>query len=107
MTVSMLSILPLPNSQYSFFSVSPFKWTCLIQGNSLFNAWFILTLTLAKLALDSTDDSSFVEVMRVIQGAVQTQQNRSTYNILGDTLARRTYDESGDYVVRNLEFSSY
>jgi hypothetical protein len=52
------------------------------------------------------DDSpqGFVELIRVLDGVVLKLQNRALYNILEDTLARRTYDESGNYVVNDFKF---
>ncbi len=74
------------------------------QGSSNENATgahrLKITLTLAKYELDSVVDSSFVELMRINGGEVVKQVEHTTYNIVEDTLARRTYDESGDYVVR-------
>ena len=64
---------------------------------------FKIDLTLAKLALTSTADASFVELMRVENGVVQNKVMATEYSILEDTLARRTFDESGDYAVRNFE----
>ena len=64
-----------------------------------------ITLTLAKLDTTSVDDSLFVELIRTTSGRV-TQLTRGTdYAVLGDTLARRTFDESGDYTVRPFQFS--
>ncbi len=64
---------------------------------------FKIDLTLAKLALTSTADSSFVEVARVDGGILQEKITSTKYNILEDTLARRTFDESGDYAVRAFD----
>ena len=64
---------------------------------------FKIELTLAKLALTSTADSSFVEVARVSSGVLQEKITSTKYNILEDTLARRTFDESGDYAVRAFD----
>jgi len=64
---------------------------------------FKIDLTLSKLALDSTADSSFVELLRVQDGAVVNKVDTTQYSIVEDTLARRTFDESGDYVVRNFD----
>lgn len=58
------------------------------------------TLVLAKRALDSVDDSKFFELLRVEAGAVTKQISYPIYSELEKTLARRTYDESGDYAVR-------
>jgi len=46
----------------------------------------------------------FVELVRILDGVVLKIQNRALYNVLEDTLARRTYDESGNYVVNDFKF---
>ena len=43
-------------------------------------------------------------MVRVKGGIVQYEARFTEYNILGDTLARRTFDESGDYTVRPFQF---
>ena len=64
-----------------------------------------ITLTLAKLDTTSVDDSLFVELIRTTSGRV-TQLTRGTdYAVLGDTLARRTFDESGNYTVRPFKLA--
>mgnify|MGYP003313155081 CR=1 FL=1 len=63
-----------------------------------------IELTLTSLASSSTADSSFIEVVRIKNGIVQYEARFTEYNILGDTLARRTFDESGDYTVRPFQF---
>ncbi len=55
------------------------------------------TLALAKIARDSTADSNFIELMNIKQGIILSKVDRTEYQILEDTLARRTFDESGDY----------
>ena len=60
-------------------------------------------LTLAKKALGSADDADFVELMSMREGLVQSQVRATEYSVLEDTLARRTYDESGDYIVRGFD----
>lgn len=57
-------------------------------------------LVLAKRAIDSTDDERFFELLRVENGVVTKQVTYPIYSELEKTLARRTYDESGDYVVK-------
>jgi hypothetical protein len=64
---------------------------------------FKIDLTLAKLALTSTADASFVELMRVDSGVVKSKVEVTDYSLLEDTLARRTHDESGDYVTQNFD----
>ena len=60
---------------------------------------FYINLTLKKLTVDSVLDSNFVELIRVTDGIVKTIVDKTQYSLLGDELARRTYDESGDYAV--------
>ena len=61
------------------------------------------TLTLSKLARDSTADSTFVELLDTKSGVLQSIVRETEYDILADTLARRTHDESGDYTVRPFQ----
>ena len=58
-----------------------------------------ISLTLAKLSLTDTNDTNFVEIMRVNLGNVLSASRNTEYAVLGETLARRTYDESGHYIV--------
>ena len=60
-------------------------------------------LTLAKKALGTADDADFIELMTVKSGRVQSQVRATEYSVLEDTLARRTFDESGDYIVRGFD----
>ena len=62
------------------------------------------TLTLAKIARDATTDDSFVELLDTHVGTIMSQVRSTEYSVLGQTLARRTYDESGDYTVRPFQF---
>ena len=64
---------------------------------------FKIALTLAKKTLSSTEDENFIELLRLKDGKIQNQVRTTPYNVLEDNLARRTYDESGDYVVRGLD----
>ena len=59
-----------------------------------------LDLTLSKLPLGSADDEEFVELMRVKNGSVQKIVDRTDYNVFQENIARRTFDESGNYTVR-------
>ena len=59
--------------------------------------------TFVMLDLD-TDAENFFELIRVEDGVLQSIINASQYNILEETLARRTYDESGNYVVDDFTF---
>lgn len=59
-----------------------------------------LTLELEVYGINETFDAeNFIELVRFNQGVLQKKARGPEYNILNDVLARRTYDESGDYTV--------
>ena len=61
---------------------------------------FKLSASLTKKSLNDNNDVNFVELLRVDNGVVEKIVNKTDYNIFKDELARRTYDESGDYYIR-------
>ena len=63
---------------------------------------YSIDLTLSKKDIDSQDDQDFVELIRVLDGRVKTIVDTTQYSELGKELARRTYDESGNYTVRDF-----
>ena len=56
-----------------------------------------------KLAVDSEEDTDFIELIRTGGGQVKKETRRTEYSVLEETFARRTYDESGNYTVKNFE----
>jgi hypothetical protein len=76
------------------------------QGTSNFNApgahRYKVELILSKRSLDSEDDKNFVELLRIDSGKIIYKTRTTDYSILEQTLARRTFDESGDYVINNF-----
>ena len=78
------------------------------QGTSNVNApgahRFKITLTLAKKTLTAVDDNNFYEIARVDTGNIKSMVRTTEYAVLEDTLARRTFDESGNYVLGNPDF---
>lgn len=59
-----------------------------------------ISIALDKLSLTSTLDQDFIELSRIESGIIKNLVNRTEYSVLERTLARRTYDESGNYTVR-------
>lgn len=51
-------------------------------------------------SIEQNSDQNFVEIARVINGVLAHTSDRLQQEFVEDTLARRTYDESGDYIVR-------
>jgi len=64
-----------------------------------------IDLILATRALDSTDDTQFIELARVENGQLTYSVKYPLYAELEATLARRTYDESGNYTVRPFKLA--
>lgn len=64
-----------------------------------------IDLTLATRSLESTDDTQFIELARIENGALTKYVKYPLYSVLEDTLARRTYDESGNYTVRPFKLT--
>ena len=65
---------------------------------------FKILLALAKKTLSSTEDTNFFEIARVENGVIKSIVRNTEYAVLEETLARRTFDESGDYVLSNPDF---
>lgn len=63
-----------------------------------------INTTLTKLAYrDGYDDPNFIPFMDIKNGVIETKKDRPEYAKLLDELAKRTFDESGDYVVRGFD----
>lgn len=58
-----------------------------------------ISLNLVAYEKDNITDPNFIELMRVEEGNVVRQSKYTEYSELMSTIARRTYDESGNYVV--------
>jgi len=64
-----------------------------------------INLVLATRSLASTDDTQFIELALVEDGQIIRENKYPIYSVLEDTLARRTFDESGNYTVRDFRLS--
>lgn len=57
--------------------------------------------SLKKIDLDDVASlPTFVEAFTIKDGVVQVKYERPQYAVIGDEIAKRTYDESGDYTLR-------
>ena len=61
-----------------------------------------IDLTLTSIPIDSAVTEDYVEIMRYREGVLEEHARTPKYNELEKSLARRTYDESGNYVVSGL-----
>ena len=80
------------------------------QGSSNFAAKgahrFKMSLALAKMTLTTTDDSNFVELARLNAGVIESRAKFTEYSIVRDMLARRTDDESGNYITKHFDIDT-
>lgn len=60
-------------------------------------------VTLESYGLQEVVPDDFVELFRIDNGVVKKYVDNSVYSVLGDTLARRTYNESGNYEVDGFD----
>jgi len=60
---------------------------------------FKITLSLIKKSIDDFNDDDFIELFRVINGKVKKIKQNDPNSFITETLARRTFDESGHYYV--------
>ena len=61
-----------------------------------------ISLDLTVYPYDQKTDNNFIQLVSVKNGQIQNIIRQTTYSQVEETLARRTYDESGDYIVDNF-----
>ena len=59
-----------------------------------------LVSELAVVPYDYVSYPDFVTLFSIKNGVIEISNDRASYNILGDQLAKRTYEESGDYIIK-------
>ena len=65
-----------------------------------------MSVSLVKRPLDAPEQKDFVQLLEIVSGLVsETVTQANTNALLEDVLARRTFDESGDYVVKDFLLS--
>ena len=61
-----------------------------------------INVRLTEFDIGAITDKNFIQLLTVSRGVVKSKVTQTDYNLLEETLARRTFDESGDYVVDNF-----
>ena len=64
---------------------------------------FRIRCSLTKKVIDDDTDKNFIELLRINNSAIESFVERTAYNEIERELARRTFDESGDYSVREFD----
>ena len=62
-----------------------------------------VTTSLFKKPLTDFNDENFVELAVIENGILRSKKKTTQYSLIGDELARRTYDESGNYYVNPFD----
>lgn len=62
-----------------------------------------IDLILTVVPVDVQDSADYIELMRYRDGVLEEHSRYPKYNELEKSLARRTFDESGDYVVNGFD----
>ena len=63
-------------------------------------ARYKVELVLSTRSLDSQDDEKFIELAKIDDGVIKERVKTPLYSEIEEVLARRTYDESGNYIVK-------
>ena len=61
-----------------------------------------ISLELKKYDYDQATEKNFIQLVQIKNGVIEKKVKPADYTLLEETLARRTYDESGDYVVKDF-----
>ena len=64
-----------------------------------------ISLSLTKRLLTDTNDTNFVELLRVKDGKVKKITTKAEYDRIRDYLAERTFDESGNYSINQFDLN--
>ncbi|HET8688830.1 MAG TPA: DUF4815 domain-containing protein [Methanosarcina sp.] len=65
---------------------------------------YFIDLVLTKFGVSDTTDKSFIELLRVNNGVIESKVVNTQYSLIDDAMARRTYDESGNYTVKDFTY---
>ena len=61
-----------------------------------------LEAVLTTKSLTDENDTAFVERARIRNGLIEFKADKPLYSVINEYIARRTYDESGNYIVNGL-----
>ena len=64
---------------------------------------FKISTTLVKKPIADETDKNFIELIRIRDSKIEQLVNTSAYSQLEKSLARRTFEESGDYVIDTFD----
>ena len=86
--------------KYEIVTSGNTDFTVIGSENNAIGTVFTATATTTGTGTVINVIDNFIEVARVVDGLLTVNNDRTIYSEIGKELARRTYDESGDYAVR-------
>ena len=66
-----------------------------------------ISTTLTKKGLTDFNDKNFVELIRLDDGELKKLQNSTQYSLIRDYFAKRTFEESGNYSLKNFKLEAF
>ena len=66
-----------------------------------------ISTTLTKKGLTDFNDKNFIELIRLDDGAIKKLQNTTQYSLIRDYFAKRTFEESGNYSLKNFQLEAF
>jgi hypothetical protein len=84
---------------YQIVTIGSTDFTAIGASANATNTTFVATGVGSGTGTAINVVDNYVEVARVVNGSLVVNNSKTVYANLGATLARRTYDESGDYTV--------
>ena len=66
-----------------------------------------ISTSLTKKGLTDFNDKNFVELIRLDDGELKKLQNKTQYSLIRDYFAKRTFEESGNYSLKNFKLEAF
>jgi hypothetical protein len=92
----------IAGNKYKIVTLGNTDFTLIGAEENAVNTEFIATAVGAGTGTVINVVDNFVEIARVVDGELVVNVNKTVYSEIGKELARRTFDESGDYTVRKF-----
>lgn len=66
---------------------------------------YTIKLSLTTKEITDSNDSNFIELVRITNGIIQRLVNGTVYATIDDYFAKRTYDTNGDFIVSDFKLT--
>jgi len=86
---------------YTITEAGTTVWTSIGASNNIAGTTFTATGIGSGDGTATEIVENFIEISRIVNGVLVVNQDKTVYSEIGKELARRTFDESGDYTIKN------